>query len=266
MNVDQILALYDKDQRREVTYFDVRREVTPHVVRLVSLLETDEPGGVIIYSRLNDANVEDVIREQIAYFEKIGHDFEWKVYDHDTPVDLKERLVAYGFECEEPEAIVALDLQHTPPILLRPMTADVRRMVDLDGLDAVKSVEEEVWEEDLGSLTRRLARQLSQAPGHLSVYVAYVDGVPASAAWIVFHDQGQFASLWGGSTLSAYRGRGLYTALVAVRAQEAFQRGIRFLTVDASPMSYPILAKYGFQLLTYAYPCKWRIKRSPAPT
>jgi GNAT superfamily N-acetyltransferase len=265
MNADQILALYDKEQRREVEYFDVRRQVTPHVVRLVSLWEKEDTGGAVIYSRLNEANVEDVIHAEIAYFESIGHDFEWKVYDHDTPADLKERLLAHGFEAEEPEAIVALDLQEAPPVLLAPVTADVRRITDPDGLGDVKNIEEQVWGEDFTNLAQRLTRHLRDDPEHLSVYVGYVDGVPASAAWIVFHDRGQFASLWGGSTLAEHRGRGLYTALVAVRSQEALRRGVRFLTVDASPMSRPILEKYGFQLLTYAHACKWRVQRPPEP-
>ena len=81
----------------------------------------------------------------------------------------------------------------------------------------------------------------------MSVYVAYVAGQPASAARIEFHPARQFAELYGGSTVPDQRGRGLYTALVAVRAQEALTRGVRFLTVDASPMSRPILERLGFQ-------------------
>ena len=83
----------------------------------------------------------------------------------------------------------------------------------------------------------------------LSVYVAYLEGHPVACAWTVFHPGSQFASLWGGSTLAGYRGRGCYTALLASRAQEAQARGVRFLTVDASPMSRPILEKYHFQFL-----------------
>ncbi|EQD40871.1 GCN5-related N-acetyltransferase, partial [mine drainage metagenome] len=56
----------------------------------------------------------------------------------------------------------------------------------------------------------------------------------------------------GGATVPDYRGRGLYTALLAVRLQEAKRRGARFLTIDAGPMSRPIVEKYGFRLLTFA--------------
>ena len=94
----------------------------------------------------------------------------------------------------------------------------------------------------------------------MSVYVAYIDDQPASAAWTYFPKHSQFASLWGGSTLQNFRKLGLYTGLLAVRAQEAKARQVRYLTVDASEMSRPILEKYGFEMITYSYPCKWKRK------
>jgi hypothetical protein len=40
-----------------------------------------------------------------------------------------------------------------------------------------------------------------------------------SAAWIIYHPGTEFAYLAGGSTLETWRKRGLYRALVAVRAR-----------------------------------------------
>ena len=96
MDKKQIIALYDQDQRRDVRYPDSRREASPQVVRHVSTAEEGE--GVVIYSRLKASDAEAVIDEQMAYFEGIGQDFEWKLYDYDRPVDLKARLAAKGFE------------------------------------------------------------------------------------------------------------------------------------------------------------------------
>ncbi len=259
MDAQQILALFDKEQRQEVLYSDTRREVTPPVIRHLSRYT---PDGSIIYTWLTPANIDTTIRDQIDYFENLGHDFEWKVYSHDQPADLKDRLTAHGFEIEEPEALVVLDLEKAPATLWQPIMADVRRITDPDKLSDVSSVEEQVWQEDFSWLARRMADDLRQNSEHLSVYVGYMDGVAASAAWIYFHAGSQFASLWGGSTLPAFRKRGLYSALLATRAQEARRRGVRFLTVDASPMSRPILEAFGFQWLSTIYPCKWRAKRN----
>jgi hypothetical protein len=45
--------------------------------------------------------------------------------------------------------------------------------------------------------------------------------------------------------------------VLAARVQEATARGYRFVTIDASPMSRPIVARHGFRLLTMAWACKW---------
>jgi GNAT superfamily N-acetyltransferase len=259
MDKEEIMALYTQDQRFDVEYPRMRREVVGEVVRLV---HTDEDGeGSVIYSRLDEARVEAAIGEQVAYFEGIGQNFEWKVYDYDAPPDLKERLAAHGFEVEDPDAIMVLDLEHAPETLFRPTghAGDVTRITQPERIADVMAVEEAVWDGDYGHLGRSLAHTLAHHPHMLSVYLAYVDGVPASAGWIMFPDRSQFASLWGGSTLSEYRGRGLYTALLGARAREARERRVRYLTVDASPMSRPILEKFGFEAIAYARACKWKV-------
>lgn len=277
METEAILALFDLEQRINIEYPNVRKERRPHVIRYVS-----ETGGphFILYSQLAGADVEAVIAEEQAYFSPLG-EVEWKVYAHDQPADLRERLVARGFEAEEPEAVMVLDLgetprwqathrgkdedglRETPPrsgagqrVSALPEGVTVRRLESASQLEDVRWIEEAVWEEDFPRLTQRLAADLA-VPGYLSVYAAYVDEQPACAGWINFHPNGQFADLWGGATLPDHRGRGLYTAVLAVRVQEATARGYRFLTIDASPMSRPIVARHGFRLLTMSWACKW---------
>ncbi len=258
MNKSQIVALYDQDQRIDVEYPDLRREITPNVVRHVNTSRVR--GGYISYSQLDEANADDMIREQVNYFESIGQDFEWKLYDYDQPADLKERLGSHGFIIEEAEAIMVLDLEHAPQILWQPVLHNVQQIVDPTKLVDVQAVEQQVWDEDFSSILEFLGYALRNYPEQMSVYAAYVNKQPASAAWIYFPKHSQFASLWGGSTVSSFRKQGLYTALLAVRAQEAKSRQVKFLTVDASPMSRPILEKTGFEMIAYSYPCKWKRK------
>ena len=78
-----------------------------------------------------------------------------------------------------------------------------------------------------------------------------------SAAWLVMRPGSAFAGLWGGSTLKSHRGRGIYRALVARRAAIAGARGIRYLQVDASDDSRPILERLGFLALTTTTPYVW---------
>ncbi len=90
-----------------------------------------------------------------------------------------------------------------------------------------------------------------RAADYLRIYVAYVDDQPACAGWIYLHPNSQFAGLYGGSTVPAPPRQGLYTAVVASRAGRPLARGYRYLTIEASPMSQPIVAKHGFQVFTY---------------
>ena len=57
-----------------------------------------------------------------------------------------------------------------------------------------------------------------------------------------------------GVTLPEFRGRGLYRATVAKRAELARARGYRWLYSDALPTSRPILERVGFVKLTTTRP------------
>jgi GNAT superfamily N-acetyltransferase len=251
----ELLALYDREMRVAVEFFDARREATADVIRQVSL---HGPEGAILWARFDPARTDEVIDAQMAYFERIGQGCEWKVYTHDTQPLLKERLLANGFQKEEAEAVMVLETTQAPTDLLGPVAVDVRRLEDPDGLDDIRAIEQAVWNEDFTQLVQNLGAERRHDSHQASFYVAYAEERPAGCAWIRYHRGSQFASLWGGATLPEYRKRGLYTALVAVRLQAALERGVRYLTVDASPMSAPILQRYGFRQIATCTPFKWR--------
>jgi GNAT superfamily N-acetyltransferase len=81
------------------------------------------------------------------------------------------------------------------------------------------------------------------------------------AAWLVLREGEGFAGLWGGSTLAEWRGRGIYRAMVAQRAQLAVQRGVKYLQVDASEDSRPILQRLGLHAVTTTTPYVWTPER-----
>lgn len=255
MDKTELLDIFTRQQRIALEYPDIRREVDGTVVRHVSLA-----GGLsfVMYSRLDDSSADAAIEAQIARFESLRQDFEWKAYDYDTPPDLVERLRRRGFETGEPEALLVLDLTAAPQALSRPVPPSVVRITTPGEIDSIVALETAVWGDDHAHLGDYLKRDLRQHPDQLSVYISYEGRQPASAAWIYFHHGTDFASLWGGSTLPQYRRRGHYTALLAVRAQEALARGFTLLYVDASPMSRPILQKHGFLHLANSTPCNWK--------
>jgi len=255
MEKTELLHIFTRQQRIEIDYPDIRREVDGAVIRHISLSSED---GFVIYSDLDEASAEAAIAAQIARFQAIPQDFEWKVYDYDQPKDLVERLRRMGFEIGEPEALLVLDLASKSAVLDRLVPSSVTRITDPDDIDVVVALEDTVWDTDHHELGEFLKRQMRAYPDLLSVYISYQNDQPASAAWTFFHTGSSFASLWGGSTLPQYRKQGHYSNLLAARAQEALARGFTLLSVDASPLSRPILERHGFQFLAFSTPCKWR--------
>ena len=257
MDKAELLEIFTRQQRIEVDYPDIKREEDGSVIRHISLAGED---GFVIYSRLDEESAQAAISAQIARFQSIRQDFEWKVYDYDSPKDLIERLRQRGFEIGDPEALLVLDLTAGPEALDRPVPASVVRITDPGEVDVVVALENTVWETDHHDLGEFLKRNLQERPEMVSIYISYQGEQPASAAWIFFHAGSSFGSLWGGSTLPEFRNLGHYSLLLAARAQEAHARGFTLLTVDASPMSRPILEKHGFQYLATSTPCKWENK------
>jgi GNAT superfamily N-acetyltransferase len=224
LNLADLLALYDRQQRIDYIYPDMRKEVLPHVTRHLR----PAPGmSLVLYSRLDETNASQVIQEQIADFTQMQLPFTWKVYQYDQPADLGERLT--------------------------------RWITYPDELQDVIHIEQQEWGGSFDWIRERMGSHLA-IPDYLSVVVAYVDGQPACAGWTYYNLNGEFAGLWGGSTVPEYRNQGLYTAVLAARVQEAIRRGYRFLVVEASMMSREILAKNGFQTITYATSYDWKFE------
>ncbi len=69
-----------------------------------------------------------------------------------------------------------------------------------------------------------------------------------SVAWLVPSRGTDITGLWGGSTLRAYRRRGLCRALLAHRAARAVALGHSMPQVDASDDSRPILERLGLRV------------------
>jgi GNAT superfamily N-acetyltransferase len=75
--------------------------------------------------------------------------------------------------------------------------------------------------------------------------VAYLDGTPVGVAGVEVADG--VARLWGGGLLEAYRGRGVYRALVAARMTYAAEHGATIaFTQGRIAASSPILQRLGF--------------------
>lgn len=261
--VDQaaVRALFDRVERVEAEPFGVRREVGAHVVRHVG--HGDGPSWIIA-SDLAGADVDAVIRAEIDRFDRLGRSFEWKHYDHDQPADLRDRLLAAGFEAGDEEALLVLDLR-SERLLDVPSGARVVAGGE-DRLGDLLEVAEGVWPEHLTWMRDTLSGELADAASGTRLFVAYEGERPVSAGWNRRTPGSPFVGMYGAATVPDARGRGHYRALVAARAHDARGRGARYLAVEAGPMSLPILARLGFVRVATTTPFEWRpLRRHSAP-
>jgi len=190
------------------------------------------------------------------FFAQRGESVEWKTYGHDR-ADLTERLSPAGFEPEGDETVVigrAADLAATSGVI---DGVSIRATTDPADLGRIAEMESEVWGQDWSWLADDLANRITSAPDNIDIFVAEAEGRVVSAAWLVSMPGTEFNALWGGSTLAAWRRRGIYRALVARRAQVAVERGVKYLLVDASDDSSPILQRLGMHQVATTTPGVW---------
>lgn len=191
------------------------------------------------------------------FFAAKGQAIEWKTYAYDRPADLGTRLGAAGFAAEEVETLILGDIDDVlAGPLERPPGVRLRDLEQQSDFELIADLMAEIWGADTRWIGDELALEWQAHPDRLAVsLVDEVAGGPAlCAAWVRFHPGTQFASLWGGGTRPEWRRKGLYRAILHYRAQLAAERGYRYLRVDASPDSRPILERLGLQAVTTTTP------------
>ncbi|WP_406418846.1 GNAT family N-acetyltransferase [Streptomyces sp. NBC_01614] len=248
-----VLALFDRDMR-EGARPDGPDALVERVGGVVRQVSSAHGWNGVVWSDLGDANVDEAIAGQIAHFSGLGREFEWKLYGHDLPADLGQRLRDAGFTSRPEETLMIgevadLTLDAEPPEGIR-----VLPVTDRAGVDLVAEVHEKAFGTDGSGLRDQLLGRLTAAPDTVVAVVALAGDTPVSAARMELVPGTRFAGLWGGGTVEGRRGRGLYRALVAHRARAAADRGYRYLQVDAMSTSRPILERLGFEPLTTTTP------------
>lgn len=259
-DADALLARYDGQLRMHVP------EPLPQGVRI----ERDGPllrftgvgnGGFVGYrdlAGLDRAELDELIARQVRVFAERGEPFEWKLHGHDRPIDLADRLLAIGFVPEDPETVVIAPVSAVAAEVVLPADVTLREVSRRADLDRIGAMEEVIWGDDRGGwLPDSLEAERAADPDAITIVVAEAGERVVCAGWVRFMSGTEFATLWGGGTLPARRGRGIYRAIVAHRANLASERGFRYLQVDASAQSRPILERLGFIPVTTTTPFVW---------
>lgn len=192
------------------------------------------------------------IRRQVEFFNARGDEVEWKTYSYDQPADLGERLTRAGFRPDDPETLLIGELASLVHEVTLPPGVRVREVDSEQDFARVDALMDTIW----GRPSHGLAEEKATNPDLLDAFVAEesADGPVLCAAWLRYSPGTEFASMWGGSTLPEWRRQGLYRATVSLRAQKALDRGYRFVRLDTSPDSRPILVELGLRAVATTTP------------
>jgi GNAT superfamily N-acetyltransferase len=260
MDRTQVLAAYNQ-QVRQNTGPDgtgATFEADAYVIR--RLAPSGLGGSGVLWTTLDAGNADEVIAAQVKLFAARGEQFEWKLYSYDQPPDLAARLAAAGFSPEEPESLmIAATAEVTEALRSAGLPPGVRleRVTDEAGVDRLFAASERAFGRDKSGMRDELLAQLTDAPETTDMVVAMAGDEPVCSARTGFVAGTDFAGLWGGGTVPQWRRRGIYRAMVQYRAELAAQRGYKYLTVDASDQSRPILERLGFDCLAITTPYIW---------
>ncbi|MFB7368501.1 GNAT family N-acetyltransferase [Streptomyces sp. NPDC056222] len=253
MDHEEIRALYDRQMRLGARPDGPgsRVERDGAVVRLSG---PEHAWNAVLWSGLDETDADEAIAEQVRHFTALGRPFEWKVYGHDLPADLPDRLLAAGFVAEDQETLMVAEAAALPRTVTLPEGVELVAVTDEAGVKLVTEVHDRAFGGDSSHIGRQLLDQLAATPDTVAAVVAMAGDEPVSAARLELYPGTDFAGLWGGGTVEPWRGKGLYRALVAFRTGIAVERGHRFVQVDAADTSRPILQRLGFAALTTTTP------------
>lgn len=261
MDIEQLMSTYNEFERKNIGSLGGKVIATPELVKFVS---DDDYGSYISYFELTKESAPTAISREKAYFSEKGVSVEWKTYSTDSPSNIGQLLSEQGFVAQEPESFMVLPLsQERAQTASEQLNRSLQQsqedfqlveVFDAQGIKDAIAVQQQVWKEDLPGQYQHLLSLKTHCPNDISIYVIYQDGQPVTSAWVIFNTNSPFAGIWGGSTLEAYRGKGFYSLLLNKRIAKAYSQDKKYLIIDASPMSRPIVEKHGFQYVATTTP------------
>lgn len=213
-------------------------------------------GGFVSYRSLaGEEDLSALVGAAVTRLEGVGAgEIEWKTRGHDAAPGLEDALTAHGFAAEGTEAIMIGRLDGlTDDVPLAPGSR-VRRVRDAEDVRAVSAMTDRAFGQEVDRARAEALVAAVAAGGSTQLWVAEVDGEPVSAGRLVTVTGTAFVGLWGGATLPAFRGRGLYRALTAARARAALAQGFLYAHSDSTPFSRPILERSGLMQVSTTTP------------
>ena len=250
-----MLAEFDRQMRRNPAAGP--RSRVEREQRVTRLIAGDDGWSGVLWADLTESDADAMIAAQVGRFAELGRPWEWKYYSYDRPAGLPGRLQAAGFVAEPAETLLVAHIADLDVDMSAPAGVELVPVTDARGVSALVGVHNEVFGGDHAATGAAITAALATQPPPVEAVLAVAGDTAVSAGRVEFPDDSDFASLWGGGTLPGWRGRGVFRSMVAYRARLARERGYRYLQVDASADSSPILQRLGFAAVTTTTPYVW---------
>jgi ribosomal protein S18 acetylase RimI-like enzyme len=255
----RLLAAYDEQLRTDAETPSALAVTEQGPLRLVTFLGGR---GLITYQNLRGAaedGVRKLVAEALAYFREQPEitRVEWKTRGHDHAPGLHEALLGNGFIADEPESIMIGEAQALSQDVPLPDGVTLRRVINEQDVRAMSAMQDEVFGDPVSDdMANALLHRLSLNDG-MELWVAEANGQIVSAGRLEPVAGTDFAGIWGGATRPEWRGRGIYRALTARRAQSALAQGKTLINSDSTEYSRPILERSGLLQVSTTTPYRW---------
>ena len=167
------------------------------------------------------------------------------------------RWSANGFEPDDPESIMIGEARALDVDVALPDGVTLRRVTEEHDVRAMSAMQDAVFGDPVSDrMADALLGRLARDDG-MELWVAESEGRIVSAGRLEPVAGTDFAGIWGGATLEAWRGRGIYRALTAARARSALAMGKTLIHSDSTEFSRPILERSGLVKVSTTTPYEW---------
>lgn len=253
--------LYDQHMRRDSWVLAFDKTLTPDTSRYVA---SNGEAALLMWHQFSASNLAQRVDEELAWFKARAKSLNWKVYGHDEPAELGAALTAAGGESEDHATLYMAQVAQVCAQLAGDK-ADISLVAGSTRTDVMRAqavwvdvwpesaAEQRVWGEVYAYALDQLADSTPDQQGAMfwAASNPSTTEAPAIGAGYMIHGPGTpVALLCGGAVREAYRGQGVYKALLKARAEWALSRGAKFIAIEASPLSAPIVEALGFEPIT----------------
>jgi GNAT superfamily N-acetyltransferase len=258
-NPERYLLAYDEQLRLDAETPGALRVTRLGPVRLVTFAGGR---GFVTYRDLGGADASEVGRLVAGAVEHYRADpeitrVEWKSRGHDAAPGLNDALLTNGFVPDDTESIMIGPLEALCSDAPVPPGVTVRRVHTDSDVRAMSAAVDEAFGDLVDTrMADALLERLRRDDG-MELWAAEVDGRFVCGGRLEPVPGSDFVGIWGGATLPAYRGRGIYRAVLDARARSALAAGKKLVHSDSTEDSRPILERCGLIRVSTTTPYNW---------